>query len=76
MSSVVFNSWKHFQTTKSVARKPRHDLLCRKNHNGQIRCPFAIIVRRNRDVTASQLSRELYTTTGTRFKVNCFQKNS
>ncbi|GBM12593.1 hypothetical protein AVEN_146776-1 [Araneus ventricosus] len=62
--SVVRNLWKQFQDTGSIDRKPGQ---------GRPRATTAtedrylsIIAKRNRGVTASQLSRVLYAATGTR----------
>ncbi|GFX19397.1 HTH_Tnp_Tc3_2 domain-containing protein [Trichonephila clavipes] len=62
--SVVFNLWKQFQETGSIKRKPGQ---CRPRIMTAIEDrPSSIIVSRNRDGTASQISRELYADTGTR----------
>jgi transposase len=63
--SVVCNLWKQFQDTGSIQRK-----------SGQGRAKatmtatgdryLSILTRRNRGATASQLSRDLYASTGTR----------
>lgn len=62
--SVVSNLWKQFQDTGSIERKPGQ---------GRPRATTAaddrylsITARRNRDATASQLSRDLYAATGSR----------
>ncbi|GBN21748.1 hypothetical protein AVEN_258184-1 [Araneus ventricosus] len=62
--SVVCNLWKQFQDTGSIERKPGQ---------GRPRATTAtedrylsIIARRNRGATASQLSRDLYASTGIR----------
>ncbi|GBN15901.1 hypothetical protein AVEN_88534-1, partial [Araneus ventricosus] len=59
--SVVCNLWKQFQDTGSIERKPGEGLP-RATED----CYLSIIARRNRGATASQLSRDLHATTGTR----------
>ncbi|KFM69306.1 hypothetical protein X975_03074, partial [Stegodyphus mimosarum] len=58
------NLWKQFQDTGSIERKPGQRRLratmARKD------CYLSILARRNREATASQLSRYLYAATGNR----------
>ncbi|GBO44154.1 hypothetical protein AVEN_239552-1 [Araneus ventricosus] len=62
--SVVCNLPKQFQDTGSIERKPRKGppraTTTTEDHY------LSIIARRNRGARASQLSRDLYATTGTR----------
>ncbi|GBN14676.1 Transposable element Tcb2 transposase [Araneus ventricosus] len=62
--SVVCNLWKQFQVIGSIERKagqgrPRATTATEDRY-------LSIIARRNRDATASQLSRDLYAATGSR----------
>ncbi|GFX00715.1 HTH_Tnp_Tc3_2 domain-containing protein [Trichonephila clavipes] len=62
--SVVLNLWKQFWDTGSLERK--HGKSHSRATMGREDRHLQIIVRRNRDATASLLSRELFTTAGTR----------
>ncbi|GFS89006.1 hypothetical protein TNCV_3578261 [Trichonephila clavipes] len=61
---VVFNSWKPFSGTGSVEKNPGRSRL-RTTMTREDR-DWSIIVRHNRVVTASQLSRALYAVPETR----------
>ncbi|GBM04249.1 hypothetical protein AVEN_41057-1 [Araneus ventricosus] len=60
--SVVCNLWKQCQDTGSIERKPGQGRPRATKEDRYL----SIIARRNRGATASQLSRDLYATTGTR----------
>ncbi|GBM64168.1 Transposable element Tcb2 transposase [Araneus ventricosus] len=61
---VVCNLWKQFQDTGSIERKPGKG---RPRATKAIEDRYlSIIARRNRGATASQLSRDLYASSGTR----------